>query len=91
MHARIAPLFLATALSLACFSVHSESYKEEKASHPRIAKAIAELRDAVKYMEAAPHDFGGNKAAAIASSNLAIKDLQEALKYRAAKDTKKGK
>ncbi len=42
-------------------------------------------------MEAAPHDFGGAKAAAIASSNQAIRDLQEALKYRAAMDTKKGK
>lgn len=30
--------------------------------HPRIAKAILELEDAVKYLEAAPHDFGGHKA-----------------------------
>ena len=91
MYARMAQLFLATALSLACFSVHAESYKEEKAGHPRIAKAIAELRDTVRYLEAAPHDFGGHRAAAIASSNQAIRDLQEALKYRAAADTKKGK
>jgi hypothetical protein len=39
-------------------NVHSETEH-----HPRIAKAIHELEDAIA--EAAPHDFGGHKAAAI--------------------------
>jgi len=91
MHARIPQVLLASALAFACFAAGAETYKEEKAHHPRIAKAISELRETVKYLEAAPDDFGGHKAAAIASSNQAIKDLQEALQYRAAKDTKKGK
>lgn len=91
MFTRIAPLVIVGALSLFGTVAHAESYNQEKKSHPRIAKAINELREAVKYMEAAPHDFGGHKAAAIAASNQAIKDLQEALKYREVKDTKRGK
>ncbi len=69
----------------------AEGMKEEKVEHPRIAKAIKELEDAVKYMEAAPHDFGGHKAAAIESSKKAIEELRAALAFRAVQDTKKGK
>lgn len=60
----------------------------EKTLHPRIAKAIHELRDAINYMEKAPHDFGGHKADAIAASEEAIKQLKMALAYRAKKDEK---
>ena len=58
----------------------------EKAAHPRIARAIHQLEDAVAYMEAAPHDFGGHKADAIAASRNAIVQLKLALAYRAVKD-----
>jgi hypothetical protein len=61
----------------------------EKAAHPRIVKAIDALQDAVAYMKAAPHDFGGHKADAIRDSEQAIKQLREALKYREVKDQKK--
>jgi len=37
-------------------------------------------------MEAAPHDFGGHKAAAIASSKAAVRDLKLALAFRAKAD-----
>ncbi|HUI91069.1 MAG TPA: hypothetical protein VLX68_02375 [Chitinivibrionales bacterium] len=62
--------------------------KAEKVLHPRIAKAINELKDAIEYMQKAPHDFGGHKAEAIAASEEAIKQLKLALAYRAEKDTK---
>ncbi len=62
--------------------------QNEKAMHPRIAAAIHQLNDAIAYMEAAPHDFGGHKAAAIASSKAAIRDLNLALAYRAKVDKK---
>jgi hypothetical protein len=86
---------MAVALSL-CTALFAgpalaEGMKGEKAEHPRIAKAIHELEDAIKYMEEAPHDFGGHKAAALESSKKAVADLKEALAYRAAVDTKKGK
>jgi hypothetical protein len=54
--------------------------------HPRIAAAIAALKDARAYMESAPHDFGGHKAEAIRASNQAIEQLDLALRYRARKD-----
>lgn len=60
----------------------------EKAAHPRIVKAIDALEDAVAYLKAAPHDFGGHKAAAIADCERAIKQLREALRYREMRDRK---
>ena len=60
--------------------------QNERAMHPRISAAITALQDAVQYMEHAPHDFGGHKADAIRSSRAAIKDLNEALRFRARED-----
>jgi hypothetical protein len=73
---------------LSAVAVADEGVREEAREHPRIAKAIHELEDAIRYMEAAPHDFGGNKAQAIADSKAAIVSLRKALAYRAAKDHK---
>ena len=69
----------------------AETTAQEAAEHPRIAKAINELEDAVRYMEAAPHNFDGHKAAAIQASRKAIEQLRLALRYRAHQDTMKGK
>lgn len=63
--------------------------KSELKKHPRIKKAIKELEEAVKYLQAAPDDFGGHKAKAIESSKKAIEDLKKALEFRAEKDEKK--
>jgi hypothetical protein len=60
--------------------------QNERAMHPRIVKAIEALRDARAYMEAAPHDFGGHKAEAIRATDDAIKQLNQALAYRARED-----
>lgn len=67
-----------------------ETVREEAGQHPRIARAVHELEDAIKYMEAAPHDFGGFKAQAIADSRAAVGSLRKALAYRAAKDNRRG-
>ncbi len=64
------------------------SAQNERAMHPRIARAIEALKDARAYLEAAPHDFGGHKAAAIRSTDNAIRDLNLALQYRAREDRK---
>jgi hypothetical protein len=63
-----------------------QTVRSEAAQHPRIAAAIRELEDAVRYLEAAPHDFGGHKAAAIRDSRAAIVQLRAALAYRARGD-----
>jgi hypothetical protein len=83
-----AALFLSPALVRPAFA---ENAVTEAAEHPRIAAAIRELEEAIKYLEAAPHNFGGHKAAAIAASKTAVRDLTQALKFRAAQDNKKGK
>jgi hypothetical protein len=58
----------------------------EAQEHPRIAAAIHELEEAIRYMEAAPHDFGGHKAKAIQASRAAIRQLRQALAYRAERE-----
>jgi len=69
----------------------AENPREEAREHPRIARAIHEIEDAVAYMEAAPHDFGGHKAAAIQASREAVRQLREALAFRAMQDNKHGR
>ena len=54
----------------------------ERATHPRIVEAIDHLVAALKLMQAAPDDFGGNKAAAMTDTQTAIHSLKKALYYR---------
>ena len=79
-----------SAATLVCLpllsNARAETIREEASEHPRIVKAVNELEDAIKYMEAAPHDFGGHKAEAIAASRKAIEQLRKALAYRARHD-----
>ena len=63
-------------------------YQEEKTAHPQIAHAIHALREAIAYMQKAPHDFGGHRADAVQASETAIAQLQLALEYREGKDNK---
>ena len=53
--------------------------KEEK--HPRLQRAIEELKAVKAHLEKAPHDFGGHKADAIKSVTEAIKQLELAVKF----------
>ena len=69
-----------------CSMAAAQTVRSEEANHPRIAAAVRELEDAVRYMEAAPHDFGGHKAAAIRDSRVAVEQLRKALAYRARMD-----
>jgi len=58
------------------------SVQSERAAHPRIVEAINHMNEALREMEAAPDDFGGNKAAAIADTRKAIHSLKRALYFR---------
>ena len=62
------------------------SAQNERAMHPRIAAAIEALKDAKVYMQAAPHDFGGHREAALRASDTAIRQLNLALAFRGEKD-----
>jgi hypothetical protein len=56
--------------------------QSERAAHPRLVEAINKMEEAVKEMDAAPDDFGGNKYAAIQDTKKAIHSLKKALYYR---------
>jgi hypothetical protein len=90
MKRRVATLAMAALLATLPFvtsaSAAPRGVRGEARQHPRIAKAIRSLEDAVAYMKAAPHDFGGHKAEAIAASEKAIEQLKLALAYRAVAD-----
>jgi len=68
--------------SISAFAEPQLTIKQEDAAHPRIVRAIHEMREALKELREAPHDFGGNKAAAIHDTELAIHSLKKALYYR---------
>jgi hypothetical protein len=88
----VASLGLCLAISLvASQALSQETMGGEKGHHPRIAHAIQALQGAIEYMEAAPHDFGGHKAAALQDSRKALEQLRLALQYRAQADNRKGK
>ena len=76
-------LVLGVVLSMGAVTLYAQN---ERAMHPRIAAAIEALRDARNYLESAPHDFGGHKAAAIRATDDAIRQLRLALAYRARED-----
>ena len=79
----IAGLVLGVFLSVGGVGLYAQN---ERMMHPRIAKAIGSLKDAVEYMRAAPHDFGGHKEDAIRASEEAMKQLRLALQYRGHED-----
>ncbi len=49
---------------------------------PRLQAAITAINDAVDFMEKAPDDFGGHKAAAMAACRGAVRQLNLAMNYR---------
>ena len=53
------------------------------ADHPRIAKAIASMQDAIDYLNSAPDVFQGHKATAIADTKTAIAELKICEQYPA--------
>ena len=55
--------------------------KEGKERHPHIRAAIHELREAKKELETADHDFGGHRKEAVEAVDVAIRQLEKALKY----------
>jgi hypothetical protein len=56
--------------------------RSEEMAHPRLVKAIHEMREALRELREAPDDFGGNKAAAIRDTEKAIHSLKKALYFR---------
>lgn len=64
----------------------AQTMRMEAAEHPRIVQAIRDLEDAIAYMETAPNNFGGHKAAALDASRAAVRELRASLAFRAGQD-----
>jgi hypothetical protein len=64
---------------------NAQTVRGELQEHPRIMQAIRDIEDAIANMEAAPNYFGGHKAAAVAASREAVRQLREAIEFRADK------
>lgn len=56
--------------------------QSEAAAHPRIVKAIRDMENAYRALQAAPDDFGGDKAQAMADLRTAIHSARRALFFR---------
>ncbi len=63
-------------------SIGASGLMAQREFHPRLARAIEQLRDARAYMQEAPHDFGGHRVDAIRATDEAIKQLELARSYR---------
>ena len=58
-----------------------EKEEKEKERHPHIRKALEELREARRDLKEADHDFGGHREEAVEAIDVAIKQLELALKF----------
>jgi len=76
------PLAMATGLLGA---ERAFAQQEPAQQFPRLQAAITAINDAVDFMEKAPDDFGGHKAAAIAACRAAVRQLNVAMNYRRAR------
>lgn len=73
-----AGVMLSTPVLMDCCTAQA---KEGKERHPHIRAAIRELREAKKELETADHDFGGHRKEAVEAVDVAIRQLEKALKY----------
>jgi hypothetical protein len=64
----------------------AQAVRTETMEHPRIAAAIRQMEDAILYLQAAPHDFGGHREAAIRDTRAAIAELRASMAFRARMD-----
>ncbi len=77
--------FMALGLAAHSGAAHADpelSMRSEEMAHPRLVKAIHEMREALNELREAPNDFGGNKGAAMRDTQQAIHSLKKALYFR---------
>ena len=75
-------LFVLAAQPLVAQAEPQLTIQQEEAAHPRLVRAIHEAREALRDLREAPHDFGGNRAAAMRDLEASIHSLKRALYYR---------
>ncbi len=61
--------------------VQKAEHRERNERHPAIHAAIRKLRAAKEDLEKAAHDYGGHRSKAIQAIDVALKELEEALRF----------
>jgi len=70
--------FAGLAIGTTLMGTTALAQKAKAKRHPRLTRALQEMRDARTYMEKAPNNFGGHKARAIRALDVAIEELEKA-------------
>jgi hypothetical protein len=63
------------------FGASSAEAKLDKERHPHIRAALRELREAKLQLDKTDHDFGGHRKEAVRAVDVAIIQLEKALKF----------
>lgn len=69
-------MLAAGAASLAGLAAFGKPATAAASKHPRLDKAIVDMEDALLYLRAAPHMFGGHKKAAIQHLEAGVAELK---------------
>jgi hypothetical protein len=78
----LAGIFGVAALPQTAAAQPQLTIQSEAAAHPRIVQGIRQMEATLHDLDAAPDDFGGNKAKAEADLRTAIHSLRKALFFR---------
>jgi hypothetical protein len=54
---------------------------QKSKKHPRLARALEDMKDAREYLKKAPHTFGGHKKKAIEALDEAIEQVGKAIEF----------
>ncbi|MGD0961690.1 MAG: hypothetical protein ABSB19_17915 [Methylomonas sp.] len=74
-------ILAASVISSAVYADPQNSTRNEEAANPALVNAVNSMNAALKELQAAPNEFGGNKAKAIADLKTAIDSTKRALNY----------
>jgi hypothetical protein len=66
---------------LATPTANADPSAEKLERHPHLRRSLHELREARKELQTGDHDFGGHRVEAIKAVDVAIKQIEIALRY----------
>jgi hypothetical protein len=69
-------------MSMAVFAQPKLTQEQEWKAHPKLTNAVKSMEGAIDGLDKAPHDFGGNRAKAVADLKTATHSLKKAILYR---------
>jgi hypothetical protein len=78
-----AAILMLVTLTVVSYAAGAAGHKEH---HPRLRAAIKAIDAAIVELKAAPHDFGGHRADAVAACENAVSQLKQAVAFDAGGD-----